>query len=280
DVVPIVPLGSATLHEAHVLARAAGERIWTELHIPVYFYGHGEAHTLAAIRAGRAAPDFGGPALHSTAGAICIGARAALVAFNVILSEAELTEARDLARSLRESSGGLRGVQALAFRLANGQVQLSMNLFRLSDTHPADVLAELARRGVSIVSQEIVGLCPAAAANAAAAGRLLEAALASAAARAAANRCRAIGDDEHVALAGRLDREAGELARLDATQDSFLAGAERAAALIQVLRAAQVFNPELEAMLDAAARGFRFAVNTETAAVFAARISALDARLR
>lgn len=279
DVIPIVPLGGATLTDAHMMARELGERIWTEIHIPVYFYGHDEAHTLASIRAGRAALDLGGPALHPTAGAVCVGARAALVAFNVVLAGVDPATARNLARSLRESSGGLRGVQALAFRLPHDDVQLSMNLFRLGETQMSGVLAELERRGVSIVSQEVVGLCPAGAANSAANGRLLEGRLASAAALKAAERCRAIGDEEHVALARRLDREAEELAQLEVTQDAVLAGAERAAALIQVLRAALVTDPELEAMLDVAARGFRAAVTTETAAAYAARLKALDARL-
>src|SRR5262249_50815537 len=95
----------------------AGERGWAELRGPLYFYGHGEKPTLADIRAGRAALSVGGPDLHPTAGAVSIGARRALVAFNVILYDIDLVGARALARSIRESAAGLRGVQALAFEL-------------------------------------------------------------------------------------------------------------------------------------------------------------------
>lgn len=279
DVLPIVPLGGAELAEAHDVARELGRRVWERLRVPVYFYGYGEANTLADIRAGRAAVDVGGPSLHPTAGAVCIGARPALVAFNAVLSGVDLVAGRDVARSLRESGGGLRGVQALAFPLSDGRIQLSMNLFRLDETEPGDVVAELERRGVSVATLEVVGLCPAAAAIGAAGGKLLEGRLAAAAARVAAARCREQGDEEHVALARRIDREATELATLEVDQDPILAGAERAAALIHVLRAAHVSDPELEAMLDVAARGLRAAVSPATVEAFSARVAALDARL-
>src|SRR5216684_3320574 len=246
DVLPIVPLGGSSLASAHELARELGERIWAELHVPVYFYGHGEAHTLADVRAGRAHPDLGGP---------------------------------DLARSVRESAGGLRGVQALAFPLPGDRAQLSMNLFRLDETPPSAVIEELERRGVAIGSQHVIGLCPAAVANPAAHGRLLEARLAAAAARHGAELCAAQGDDEHTRLAGRLEREAGEIARMGVDQGELLAGAERAAALVQVLRAAGVLGHELETMLDVAARGLRSALAAETSSRHSARVDALDRRL-
>lgn len=279
DVVPIVPLHFASLADAHEVARELGERIWTELSLPVYFYGHSEPHTLADIRAGRAQLDFGGPSLHPTAGAVCVGARAALVAFNVVLSGVDVAAARVLAHSLRESGGGLKGVQALAFALGDGRVQLSMNLFRIDAARPDDVMMELERRGFVVEFQELVGLCPAVAANGAASGRVLEGRLASAAARVAADRCRARGGEELTALAGRLDREARELAALEVSQDAILVGAERAAALIHVLRAAQVADPEVESMLDVAARGLRAAISPATVAAYPARTDALDARL-
>src|ERR1700693_31089 len=182
DVIPIVPLGATAIAECREVARALGEQIWSKLRVPVYFYG--EHQSLADIRAGRGRLDLGGPTLHPTAGAVCVGARQKLVAFNAILPGIDLSTARSLARSLRESSGGLRGVQALVFELPGGRVQLSMNLFRLDETSPGAVVAELMRRGVTISSQQVVGLCPAAVANPAAAGRLLEARLAAAAAHA------------------------------------------------------------------------------------------------
>lgn len=279
DVVPIVPLGETSLESCRELAREIGARVWTELQVPVYFYGHGERKTLADIRAGRGSLDLGGPNLHPTAGAVSIGARQPLVAFNVILFDYDLVAARALARSIRESSAGLRGVQALAFELPGRRMQLSMNLFRVDETTPADVIAELRRRGVELGAEQVVGLSPAIAASPPADGRLLEGRLASAAAGEGAARCEARGGEEMAALATRLRREAAELARLPANQDAILGGAERSAALIPVLRAARIDDPELEGLLRAAATGFRAAVSPATESLYRARIDALDARL-
>jgi hypothetical protein len=211
---------------------------------------------------------------------VCIGARRALVAFNVILYETDMAAARAVARSIRETSGdGLRGVQALAFQLSGGRVQLSMNLFRLDETTPSRVIAELERRGASLGAQELVGLCPAIAANGAATRKVLEGRLAGVAAWTAAARSEALGDGEHRALAEKLRRVGGKLQQLSVSQDDLLGGAEQSAALIPVLRAGGVLEDELEAMLDAAARGLRAAVTAATAAIYEARIAALDARL-
>jgi len=277
DVVPIVPLGATSPARCGELARQVGERIWRELHVPVYFYGEGQS--LADIRAGRGRLDLGGPTLHPSAGAVCVGARPKLVAFNVILPDVDLGAARSLARSLRESSGGLRGVQALVFELPGGVVQLSMNLFRLDETTPGAVVAELGRKGVNVGSEEVIGLCPASVANKAAAGRLLEARLAAAAARAGADRCSDHGGEEHVAMARRLQREAESLAALGIEQDELLGGAERAAALVPVLGAAGVLDGELEAMLRVAASGLREAIIPDTRNAHSVRMAALDKRL-
>jgi glutamate formiminotransferase len=277
DVVPIVPLDSTPLDRCHEVAVELGGRIWNELRVPVFFYGRGQS--LADIRGGRGRLDLGGPDLHPTAGAVCIGARPKLVAFNAILSGIDAGAARALARSIRESGGGMRGVHALVFELSGGRVQLSMNLFRLNETTPAMVIVELARRGVAVASQEVVGLCPTTVATKAAAGRLLEARLAAAAARAGAARCFERGDDEHVALARRLRREAEGLAALGIDQADVLGGAERAAALVPVLEVAGVLDREVQSMLGAAARGLREAVTGETRSTYAARFGALDRRL-
>jgi len=297
DVVPIVPLGGSTLASARDLAREVGERIWSELRVPVYWYG--EHRSLADIRAGRAAPDLGGPDHHPSAGAVSVGARLTLVAFNVLLPELDVVEARALARSLRESRAGMRGVQALIFELPGGRVQLSMNLFRVDETTPAAVLAELARRGVSVGDQQLVGLCPAVAATGIGGGCLLEGRLASAAAKAGAIRLTgrgagraqgafeqdagraqgALEREERLALARRLEREAEALAAMGVDQAELLVGAERTAALAPVLRVARVLDGELEAMLGAAARGLRAAISPETAAAYPARVAALDRRL-
>lgn len=278
DVVPIVPLDGTTLDACRDVAHEVGERIWRELSVPVYFYGHGEQHRLADIRAGRASLDLG-DAPHPTAGAVCVGARPVLVAFNVILYRYDLVAARALARELRESGAGLRGVQALAFELPGERVQLSMNLFRIDETTPADVIAELERRGVSMGAEQVVGLCPARAANRAADGSLLEGRLAGVAASTGADRCDERGGEEMTALAVRLRLESEELRRLPADQDAALGGTERAAALIRVLDAAGVLDGELEAMLVAAARGLRAAVTPATEAIYRERVAALDARL-
>jgi glutamate formiminotransferase / 5-formyltetrahydrofolate cyclo-ligase len=278
DVVPIVPLGETSLERCRDLAHEVGERVWAELHVPVYFYGHGEHKTLADIRAGRAQLDLGRE-LHPTAGAACIGARRALVALNVMLHGVDLVAARALARSLRESGAGLRGVQALAFELPGRRVQLSMNLFRVDETTTSDVVGELERRGVAVGAQQIVGLCPAVAANPAADGRLLEGRLASSSAEAGAQRCEERGGEEMTALASRLHREASDLAHLRADQDEFLSGAERAAALVYVLRAARVEDPEVEELLGVAATGLRRAISSATESFYRARVEALDARL-
>ena len=108
---------------------------------------------------------------------------------------------------------------------------------------------------------------------------MLEARLAAAAARAAAGRCKEAGTEELNALAVRLSREAAGLANLAVDQDSLLAGAERSAALVAVLRAAEVRDPELDAMLGAAARGLRSAITEGTEALYRSRLAALDARL-
>ena len=170
-------------------------------------------------------------------------------------------------------------MQALVFRLSDERVQLSLNLLRVDETPPAAVIAELERRGVRVGEQQVVGLCPTYAANEAAAGRLLEARLAAAAAHAGAHRCREQHSEEHVALAHRLEREATELAQMGVDQLEVLAGAERAAALVPVLRAAHVQDGEVEAMLRVAARGLRAAIEPKTAAGYAARLMALDRRL-
>src|SRR5207248_8542149 len=110
---------------------------------PVYFYGDAalrpEARRLSRIRAGADPPDLGGK-LHPTAGAVSVGARPPLVAYNLVLPDATAEAAAALAASIRESGGGMPGVQALAFDLGSGLSQLSMNLVRLDLVTPGAVL--------------------------------------------------------------------------------------------------------------------------------------------
>jgi len=279
DVVPIIPLANTSLERCRELARDVGARIWDELKVPVYFYGHGERWRLADIRAGRATPELGGPAAHPTAGAVCVGARPPLLAFNVILYGVDLVGARALAKSIRESGAGLRGVQALAFALSGDRVQLSMNLFRLDETAPSQVIAELERRGVALGAQEVVGLCPAVAANAAAAHRILEGRLAAVGATIGMAHAEAAGDEERRALARRLSEAARSLRDLEVDQDALLAAAEKSAALVPVLRAGGVLDDEAETYLRTAATGLAAALGEATRALYPLRIAALERTL-
>ena len=279
DVVPIVPMGATTIDACRDVAHEVGRRIWTDLHIPVFFYGYGEEWTLADIRAGRAQPDLGGPDLHPAAGAVCVGARPPLVAFNVLLPNTTVGEARRVARSLRESAGGLRGVQALVFELPGGRIQLSMNLFRVDESPPDSVIEELRHRGVHLGDQQVVGLCPAVAANDAGSGRILEARVGAAVAREGGRRAGQAGGDELAALGQRLAKEAESLAALGSSQEELLAGAERCAALPPVLQAAGQLDGELQSMARLAARGLRDALSKATRLRYGARMAALDRRL-
>jgi len=283
DVVPIVPLGSTSVASCLAVAQDLGEQVWSRLRVPVYFYGLAGAHTLAAIRSPSPPPFDLGSSLHPSAGAVSIGVRRPLVAYNLVLDGVSLPAAREVASSLRESSGGVPGIQALVFEVAAG-VQLSLNLTRLDETPPARARAEAERRlpaGGSVASEEVVGLCPvgAAAGCPAADGRLLEARLAAGASGAAALLCRSLAagsarSEEMAGLARRLAEEAAALSRLGF--GDALAGAERAEAVRRVLAAGGVAEAELDGMLSVAARGFRAALTAEEVGRFPERVAALD----
>ena len=174
DVVPFVPLSGGTMELCVEIAQALGQRVWTSLGVPVYFYEQAarshERVRLENVRRGgfehpRLAPDLGGPALHPSAGACCIGARKFLIAFNVNLKTTDLGVARSIARAVRESSGGLKAVKAMGVRLAASDlVQVSMNLTDFERT-PLDVVFDAVRdqaaqQGVEVAGTEIVGLVP------------------------------------------------------------------------------------------------------------------------
>lgn len=181
DVIPFVPLGSETIDTCAALAVRTGERIAGELGLPVFLYGAAarrEGHrNLADLRRGGlqglaermarpgGGPDFGPRTLHPAAGAVAVGARGLLVAFNVNLRTTDLAVARRIARTLRESNGGLAGVKAIGLSLARaGCVQVSMNLTDPRSTGLAAafraVRDEAARDGVAVAEAEIVGLVP------------------------------------------------------------------------------------------------------------------------
>lgn len=190
DVLPLVPVLGLSLEEAAQLARRAGERIAREVGIPVYLYGAASdppGRPLAEIRrAVRDRRDGQGTAMqpdyasaersaagrHASAGAVCVGARPALLAWNVYLEGgADLELARSIASRIRESAGGFGGLRALGFALETpGRVQVSMNLERPDTTSAAEVYAEIDRlaksAGARAGETEVIGLIPDAAAMA------------------------------------------------------------------------------------------------------------------
>jgi len=182
DVVPFIPLEGTTMEDCIVLARTLGERVGRELEIPVFLYERAATtparENLADVRRGEfegirdemgagspsRKPDFGPPRIHPTAGAVAIGARPFLVAYNVYLGPAtNLSVAKNVAKAVRGSSGGLRYVKGLGLEV-DGQAQVSMNLvdtektpvFRAFET----VKMEAEAQGVSPTWSEIVGLVP------------------------------------------------------------------------------------------------------------------------
>lgn len=179
DVVPLIPLRGVDMSDCVALARRLGERVGTELGIPVYLYeaaaARPERRDLAEIRRGEYErlkeeiathpdrfPDFG-PAVLGPAGATVIGARQPLIAWNVYLNSSDLRTAKAIARAVRYSGGGLRFVKAMGL-LVRGQAQVSMNLTDYHQT-PIHRVMELIRReaayyGLSVTHTEIVGLVP------------------------------------------------------------------------------------------------------------------------
>ncbi len=181
DVVPFIPLDGATMEQCVALARELGARASAELGIPVYLYERAATtparENLADVRRGEfeglrddirtnpaRKPDFGANELHPTAGATAIGARPFLVAYNIYLGDAKnLPVAKDVAKAIRGSSGGLRYVKGLGMEV-DGQAQVSMNLVDTEKTPLHRVFeivkSEAAAHGVSPTWSEIVGLVP------------------------------------------------------------------------------------------------------------------------
>jgi glutamate formiminotransferase len=189
DVVPLVPLEAGDMERASSAARALAERVGEELAVPVFLYGElapgrgpaffrqGGVEELARrLESGELAPDFGPPHLDERAGAVLIGARRPLIAFNVNL-RGPLAVAREVARAVRERDGGFPGVRALGLELPSaGLVQVSMNVedYEAAALHEIveRVAAEAESRGAEVLGSELVGLMPAAAAAAAAGAAL------------------------------------------------------------------------------------------------------------
>jgi glutamate formiminotransferase len=182
DVLPFVPVAGVTLDDCVGLAYQAGERIANELSIPVFYYERAalcpERKNLEDVRRGalellreqiatvpERAPDAGPLHVHETAGAVAVGARPFLIAFNINLRTSDVSIARQVARAVRARQGGLPFVKALGFELATrGLVQVSMNLVNYEVTGMEQayeaVKNEAAKLGAAIASTEIVGLVP------------------------------------------------------------------------------------------------------------------------
>lgn len=175
DVLPFVPLEDATLADCAALARRAAGELWLRHGIPSYFYESASPGKLPLEKVRRQgfeqrladpalpAPDTGGPALHPTAGATCIGARNLLVAYNIDLETSDVAVAREIARRVRASGGGFPFVKAIGLYLpSRGRAQVSMNLTRFAEI-PVEQLYAAVAALAPVHSSELIGLVPRAA---------------------------------------------------------------------------------------------------------------------
>ena len=182
DVIPFIPVGGVTMAECCEIAEQVGKRIGQELNVPVYLYAESakvpQCRMLPIIREGEFEgfaekikdpawqPDFGPTERHPTAGCVAVGARNFLIAYNIDLDTSDVTIASSIAKSMRESSGGLMNVQARGIFLEDQQrAQVSMNILNFATTPLCRVFElvkmEAARYGVGIVKSELIGLAPA-----------------------------------------------------------------------------------------------------------------------
>lgn len=179
DVVPLVPLAREDLPRARAAACAVAERVGAVLGLPVFLYGEvGEGRRPAFFRrggpgelqrrvdAGELRPAFGPDRLDPRAGAVLVGARAPLVAFNVVLDTADARVAGEVAAAVRASGGGMPGLQAIGLLLASsGRAQVSTNVIdvEVAPLHAVvrRIRHEAERRGAHVVEGELVGLLPA-----------------------------------------------------------------------------------------------------------------------
>ena len=181
DVIPFVPLGATTMDECVVMARAFGERIAARFDLPVFLYANAATRAdrvkLADVRRGQyeglkaeidqqgRQPDFGPARMHPSAGAVAVGARPFLIAYNINLASEDVELAKRVARRVRESGGGLPKVQANGFWIEElRRAQVSMNLLDF-ETTPLWVVWETVREvaaedGVQLEESELIGLAP------------------------------------------------------------------------------------------------------------------------
>ena len=181
DVVPFIPIEGASMKDCVALAREVGQAVAELFQIPVFLYEEAASaphrRNLEDVRRGQFEglaermrdplwkPDFGPAEPHASAGAVVVGARMPLIAYNINLGTPDVEIARRIAKAIRQSSGGYRFVKAMGVMLEErGVAQVSINmtdykktpLFRVFET----VRSEAARYGVSVIGSEIVGLVP------------------------------------------------------------------------------------------------------------------------
>ncbi len=180
DVIPFVPISGIKLEQCVMLARQAGQGIWQRFGIPIYFYEAAAARpdraNLDDVRRGQfeglrdvvrkeaaRRPDLGGPGLHPTAGACAVGARKFLVEYNLYFDSADVALVRAIARDMRATSSGLKGVKAMGV-LAHGRAQISMNITDFQATPVSQVYETVSRLAfrhkAAPVEGEVIGLVP------------------------------------------------------------------------------------------------------------------------
>jgi glutamate formiminotransferase / 5-formyltetrahydrofolate cyclo-ligase len=181
DVVPFIPLQNSNMNDCKELAKKLGKMVADKLNIPSYLYGeaarndkfkhlsnirHGGLHHLKnTIATNDFKPDFGPQNIHPTAGAIAIGARDFLIAFNFNLETSDLQAAKDIAKKIREKDGGLPGIRALGVPIhSKKNVQVTVNLTHYKKTGLKTLMdrvkKECAAKGINILNTELVGLIP------------------------------------------------------------------------------------------------------------------------
>jgi glutamate formiminotransferase len=180
DVVPFVPLSGSSMEDCIAIAKRVGRAVAAKHDVPVYYYARAATRPervrlpdirkpqyegLQELMATTHAPDEGPARIHPTAGAIVVGARPPLIAFNIELDTTDVKLAQRIAKEIRESSGGLPGVQAKGFELTDPvRAQVSFNLLDHSVTSLATVWREVETRataaGVKVLRGELIGLAP------------------------------------------------------------------------------------------------------------------------
>jgi glutamate formiminotransferase len=181
DVVPFIPIEGVSMKDCVALAREVGEAVAERFRVPVFLYEEAASaphrRNLEDVRRGQFEglaermrdplwkPDFGPGEPHPSAGAVVVGARMPLIAYNINLGTSDVEIARRIAKAIRQSSGGYRFVKAMGVTLEErnlAQVSINMTDYKRTPLHRVfeTVRSEAARYGVSVVGSEIVGLVP------------------------------------------------------------------------------------------------------------------------